>query len=163
MGEYASPVWRRSTHTGKVDVALNTSCRIITGCLKNTPVEKIYLLADVARRLVITNLKKSKQTNDKRHPMFGLDMPIFRLKSRKSFFKTSEILSEVSSFRRITLWRDQIADTSWGMEPAEQLPPGHQLEWQTWRTLNRMRVGVGRSKDNISRRGYLNDSDTKCR
>jgi len=76
-------------------VALNNSCRTITGCLKNTPVEKVYLLAGVAppnlRRLVITNLEKCKETNDKRHLMFGLDMPIFRLKSRKSFLKTSEI------------------------------------------------------------------------
>jgi len=26
-----------------------------------------------------------------------------------------------------------------------------------------MRAGVGRSKDNMSKWGYLNDSDTKCR
>lgn len=74
-----------------------------------------------------------------------------------------EILSEDPSLRRITLQRDQIVDISLGMEPAEQLPPGHQLEWQPWRTLNRIRVGVGRSKDNMSRWGYLNDSYTKCR
>lgn len=55
--------------------------------------------------------------------MFGIDMPIFRLKSRKIFLKASEILTEEPSLRRITLWRDQIVDTSWGMEPAEQLPP----------------------------------------
>lgn len=167
VGKYGCPVWGRSIHTGKVDVALNNSCRIITWCLKSTPVKKVYLLAGVAppniRRLVITNLETCKQTSDKRHLMFRLDMSIFRLKARKSFLKTSEILTEDPSLRKITLWRDQIVVTSWGMEPAEQLSPGHQLEWETWRTLNRMRVGVGRSKDNMSRWVYLNDSDTKCR
>lgn len=165
--EYACPAWGRSTHTKKVDTALNNSCRIITGCLKNTPVEKIYLLAGVAppyiRRRIATNLEKCKQINDKRHPMFGSDMPIFRLKSRKSFLKVSETLTEDPSLSRITMWKDQIAGISWGIEPVEQLPPGHQLEWQTWRTLNRMRVGVGRSKENMLKWGYLSDLDTKCR
>jgi hypothetical protein len=76
---------------------------------------------------------------------------------RKSY---SEILIEDLL---LTFWRDQIVDTSWGMEPAEQIPTDHQLEWKTWRTLNRMRVDVGRSKYNMSRWGYLNDSNTKRR
>lgn len=46
--EYACPVWGWSNHTEKVDVSLNNSCRIITGCFKNTPMEKVYLLTGVA-------------------------------------------------------------------------------------------------------------------
>lgn len=84
--------------------------------------------------------------------MFGSDVPIFRLKSRKSFLEVSEIRTEDPSLRRITtMCRDQVVDTSWGIEPAEQLPPDHQLEWQTWRILKRLRVGVGRSIDNMSK------------
>ena len=37
-GEYACPMWHRSAHHAQeVDVALNETCRIITGCLKPTP------------------------------------------------------------------------------------------------------------------------------
>ena len=35
--EYATPVWSRSSHTKKLDVSLNDTMRIITGCVKPTP------------------------------------------------------------------------------------------------------------------------------
>jgi hypothetical protein len=38
-------LWERSTHAKKIDTALNDACRIVTGCLKNTPIEKVNLLA----------------------------------------------------------------------------------------------------------------------
>jgi hypothetical protein len=28
----------------------------------------------------------------------------------------------------------------------EKLPPGYRCEWNTWKTLNRLRVGVARTK-----------------
>ena len=46
--EYASPVWKRSAHTYKVDPVLNDAYRSITGCLKPTNVENLYLLAGIA-------------------------------------------------------------------------------------------------------------------
>ena len=36
--EYCAPVWSRSPHVKKVDVAINSSLRTISGCLKPTPV-----------------------------------------------------------------------------------------------------------------------------
>ena len=36
--EYCAPVWSRSTHVKKVDVAINSSLQTISGCLKPTPV-----------------------------------------------------------------------------------------------------------------------------
>ena len=46
--EYACPVWERPAHAYKVDPALNEACRSITGCLKSTNVENLYLLAGIA-------------------------------------------------------------------------------------------------------------------
>ena len=42
--EYACPVWERSAHAKKLDPALNNACRCITGCLKPTDVNCLYLL-----------------------------------------------------------------------------------------------------------------------
>ncbi|KAJ3612124.1 hypothetical protein NHX12_020401 [Muraenolepis orangiensis] len=36
--EYCAPVWSRSPHVKKVDPIINNALRIITGCLKPTPV-----------------------------------------------------------------------------------------------------------------------------
>lgn len=89
--EYASPVWSRSAHTQLVDTALNDTCRIITGCLKPTPVGKLYPLAGIAppdvRRDVASSLERAKKGNDPRHPLhFHVPVPQ-RLKSRHSFIK----------------------------------------------------------------------------
>lgn len=35
--------------------------------------------------------------------------------------------------------------------PVEYFPVGHSLDWQAWRTLNILRTGVGRSKDNLKK------------
>ena len=43
--EYARAMWYKPAHARQVDVALNESCRIITGCLKPTPTEKVYYLS----------------------------------------------------------------------------------------------------------------------
>ncbi|KAK9744190.1 hypothetical protein QE152_g7997 [Popillia japonica] len=39
--EYAAPVWAASAHAKHVDVAINETARIVTGCLKPTPVNSL--------------------------------------------------------------------------------------------------------------------------
>ena len=39
--EVACSSWGRSRHTGHVDIALNDTCRIITGCLEATPIPSL--------------------------------------------------------------------------------------------------------------------------
>ena len=46
--EYACSSWSRSRHTGHVAIALNDTCRIISGCLKATPIPCLYVLAGIA-------------------------------------------------------------------------------------------------------------------
>ena len=51
--ENRCPAWRRSAHAKKVDMALNSSCRCISACLKRMPVEWMYLLTGTALPAVI--------------------------------------------------------------------------------------------------------------
>jgi hypothetical protein len=46
--EYACPVCNRSAHTNQVDTALNETCRIVTGCMKPTPLPNLYRAAGFA-------------------------------------------------------------------------------------------------------------------
>ena len=48
VAEYAAPVWARSTYEDILEPELNKACRVITGCLKPTYVEYLYLLAGIA-------------------------------------------------------------------------------------------------------------------
>lgn len=95
-GEYASSVWGRSVHTKQIDTIMNESCRLVTGCLKNTPLPKIYQLSGIAppniRREVAADWERTKAETDIRHPLHNQTIPSFRLKSRKfsKNYKTSE-------------------------------------------------------------------------
>ena len=69
--EYACPVWSRSCHTHKLDPILNETCRIVTGCIKTTPVHCLYALSGIAppdiRRAVTTQAERKKQAENNRH------------------------------------------------------------------------------------------------
>ena len=43
------------------------------------------------------------------------------------------------------------------MEPKEELPPGHEEGWSVWKSLNRLRTEVTRSRANLQKWGYLAD------
>jgi len=45
--EYCAPVWVRSAHTKKVDVELNSTMRIISGCVRSTKVQWLPVLSNI--------------------------------------------------------------------------------------------------------------------
>lgn len=71
-GEYASPVWNKSKHTKQVNTALNETCRVITGCLKSTPLKYIYVLVGITppriRRQVVASIKKNRTNHRPKAP-----------------------------------------------------------------------------------------------
>lgn len=160
--EYASPVWCRSSHAKTVDPALNEACRLVTGCLKPTPVEKVYCLAGIAppsvRREVAVNQERLKAESVEGHPLFGHQQTQPRLKSRKSFLQTSKPLDVSPEKARLSLWKSQ--HRGW-MEPREHLPAGYNEDWCIWRSLNRLRTGVGRAKSSLKLWGFSSE-DSKC-
>ena len=75
VAEYAAPVWARSSHAQKLNTELNIACRSITGCLKPTNVEDLYLLAGIAppdiRRDVCARVEKTKQETNEAHSLWS--------------------------------------------------------------------------------------------
>jgi len=167
-GEYAAPVWSRSTHAKKVDVPLNDACRIVTGCLRATPLNKIYLLAGIAppsvRRDVSADVERLRQESDVRHPLFGHEPPVARLKSRKSFLRGTTPLWGSGSHGRLVRWREWCADDAGNVRPGvdESLPPGGDASYGVWRALNRLRSGVGRCGVDMVRWGYGGCDRCEC-
>jgi len=45
--EYCAPVWCRSAHTRLIDPAINDALRIVTGCLRPTPVDNLPMFAGI--------------------------------------------------------------------------------------------------------------------
>jgi len=140
------PVWGRSTHTKQIDISLNETACIITGCLKPTPVEKLYPLAEIAPphigRQFASDIERTKQITDERHPIYNTQVEVFRLKSRKSFLKWTKKLVGNPQTARLKLWEVESKQ-----KVEEKLPLGHNNKWMVWKTQNRLRTGVGRSRE----------------
>jgi len=51
VAEHAFPAWCRSGQASKLDPALNSACRAITGCLKSANVEILYCLCGIVLRI----------------------------------------------------------------------------------------------------------------
>ena len=47
VAEYAAPVWVRSPQAQKLDTTPNSECKSVTGCLKPTNVEDLYLVLEM--------------------------------------------------------------------------------------------------------------------
>ncbi|CAH0383297.1 unnamed protein product [Bemisia tabaci] len=149
--EYAAPVWGRSTHAKQVDIAVNETARIATGCLKPTPTEELYPIIGIApppiRRQVAAEIERTKQKNDPRHPLHEHQRQRVRLKSRKSFIDCTEELSTTPKERRLNLWKNSVPHSK--IEPLEEGSLGLNLTFGTWKSLNRLRTAVTRCKSNL--------------
>ena len=165
--EYASPVWSRSSHASKIEPVLNAACRAISGCLRPTRVDDLYLCGIAPphiRRAVSSQLEKLKQENDPLHPLYEQDPARKRLKSRHSFLHSVEPLDGSARTRRLNLWSSHLQTTphKLSFSPKESLPPGSSEAWPTWSSLNRLRTGTGRCKSLMQKWGFNEDGQTTC-
>ena len=166
--EYACPVWERSTHAKKLDATLNETCRMITGCLKPTNTNSLPVLAGIApsdiRRAVASHTERTRQTTDERHPLNGHLGVVPRLKSRKSFIKCTEPINTTAKDVRMELGRERLEFLDdivhINISADEHLPAGAEYPWTTWKALSRLRTQVGRSRVNMSKWGYSNETET---
>ena len=87
--EYAAPVLAISPHVQKLITELNSACIAVTGCLKSTNVENLYLLAVIAssdiRKDVCARMKKTKQKINEAHSLYWKHPAERRPKSRNYF------------------------------------------------------------------------------
>ena len=168
--EYACPVWERSSHSRKLDPILNDSCRAITGCLKATNIDSLYVLSGIAppgiRRSVASSSERLRQSQDSRHPCYDVQPSQKRLKSRKSFLHTVQPLSDSPQMVRCRLWEERRSinhhHDKLSLPTKEQLPPGHKQDRLTWKSLNRLRTGMGRCKVNMRKWGYTENDNVNC-
>ena len=107
--EYAAPVWEISPHAKNLDPGLNQACRSVTGYLKPTNVEDLYLLSGIAppaiRRDVCTRVQGQKQSTRETHSLFCQIPATKRLKSRHCFLSSVQPANFPAKVIRCSEWR----------------------------------------------------------
>ena len=144
------------------------TCRMITGCLKPTNTNSLPVLAGIApsdiRRAVASRTERTRQTMDERHPLNGHLGVVPRLKSRRSFIKSTEPINMTAKATRLELCRERLepldASVHLNISADEHLPAGAENPLTTWKALNRLRTQVGRSRVNMLKWGFSNEQDT---
>ncbi|CAG7727135.1 unnamed protein product [Allacma fusca] len=157
--EYGCAAWGRSAHVKKIDVALNNTMRIVSGCLRPTSVKHLPRICGIAppgiRRCVAADVERTKKEQDPRHVMFNQKEVTPRLKSRRSFMKETHEMKVDPVEEREKRWSDLEKTTCY-----ENLANGHELPYVEWLTLNRIRAGCARTAVNLTRWGI--QDDVKC-
>ena len=179
--EYCAPVWCRSPHASKVDVAINNALRIVSGCLKPTPVSLLPVLAGIAppglrREAATLALAKKAQRHNWHilHNTTTTAAPPSRLKSRHPYNKAvQEMLNSTSEDLSREAWLAAAWKQEWESagpshihryirDPGGGAIGGDDLPRRQWTILNRLRTGVGRFGASMKKWGLADSAACEC-
>ena len=160
--EYCAPVWTQSVHTRGLDVPLNDAMRLVSGCIRSTPLIHLPFLSgiqppqvrrdNICRRLY----RKAARPNHLLHQfLFEKEAPR-RLSSRRPLRPYVENLEATGVAEPAVPERLKPYFKAWSSHP-----PGGNLPRKHWVQLNRLRSGAGRFAASMKVWG-IKDSDL-CR
>ena len=141
IADYAAPVY-----ADILDPEINKTCRTITGCLKPTYVEYLYLLAGIAppdiRRDVCARMERTKQIEQETHSLFG------HIPARRDFLTSVKPSYFPAKVVQCNEWQRSRDKSRLGMVNLNEEPAnGYESPWLTWRCLNILRTGYTCSKE----------------
>ena len=180
--EYCAPVWCRSAHTRLIDNVLNDALRIVTGCLRPTPMDHLPILSGIQpaelRQLGATLSLAHRGSLDPDHILYGLlsrssDTGQMRLRSRRPFAPASRNL--LDNLARLGIRASEWTNHKWKTEycvgafrlrvfvpGTSARSVGMGLPRATWVKLNRLRTGVGRFHSSMHKWGLAFSPNYEC-
>ena len=167
VAEYAASVLAISPYAQKLNTELNSACRAVTGCLKPTNIEDLYLLAGIAppdiRGDLCARMENTKQETNEAHSLYRQHPAERRLKSRNCFLRSVNPAELSHKIIRCNDWPRILQTTphTVTVNLSESLSRGYDSPWTTWRCLNRLRTGFACSKEQRQKSGYF-EGDATC-
>ena len=180
--EYCAPVWCRSAHIRLIDSVLNDALRIVTGCLRPTPTDYLFILAGMQpaelRRFGATLSLAYRGSLDPNHILYELlagspDGHRERLKSRRPFVPAARKL--LQDLTELDIRAAQWTDFKWSTEYSEcssdlrafiprtsTKPMGMGLPRSSWVKLNFLWASVGCFQSFLHKWGLAPTSNCEC-
>ena len=173
--EYCSPIWMQSAHTKKIDIALHDSMRLISGCIRSTPIDNLPILSgieppDIRRGKLSLRLHQRATATD--HLLHGkLVSGAFYKRRLKSRNPLSARHHGPAPETDADIWATNEWKRRWS-QSSQQLrayigeprphPAGCDLPRRDWVLLNRLRSGHGRFAAFMHRIGLANHGFCRC-
>ena len=180
--EYCAPVWCRSAHTRVINNVLNDALRIVTGCLRPTPMDHLTVLSGIQpaelRRLGATLSLAHRGFLGPDHTLYGLligssDTRQMRLRSRRPFVPAARNL--LDNLARLGIHASEWTNHKWKTEYCENAfrlrafvpetgsrPVGMGLSRVARFKLDRLRTGVGRFHSSMHKWGLAPSPNCEC-
>ena len=123
------------TSRPKLNTELNSACIAVTGCLKPTNVEDLYLPAGIAppdiRRDVCARMENTKQETNEVHSLYGQHPAERRLKSRNCFLSSVKPAELSPKIIRCNEWLRKLQTTPHKVivNLSESLARGYDSPW----------------------------------
>ena len=179
--EYCAPVWSRSAHTRLIDKPINDALRIVTGCLRPTPTDNLYVLAGIQpselrrKQAVLSLACRAQEPEHLLHNRLS-SLPYGghrQLKSRHPFVPAAlELLNDLN---KTNIGAAHWADYRWNMEwqgntsrlhqfiaDVSSSPSGMNFPRPAWVRLNRLRTGVGLFRSTMHKWGMAPTAACEC-
>ena len=179
--EYCAPVWCRSAQT-LIDSVLNDPLRIVTECLRPTPMDHLPVLSGIQpaelRRMEATLSLAHCGSLDPDHILYDLlsgssDTRQVRLRSRRSFVPAAQNL--LDNLGTLGIRASKWINYKWKTEYCENVsrlrafvpetgarPVGMSLPRVAWVRLNRLRTSVGRFHLSMHKWGLAPSPNCEC-
>ena len=178
--EYCALVWCRSAHTRLIDSVLNNALRIITGCLRPTPMDHLPILSGIQPgiRLEATLSLAHRGSLDPDHFLHSLlsgssDTRQARLRPRRPFVSTARNL--LDNLARLGIRASEWTNQKWKMEYCKNVsrlrtfvpgtgarPVGMGLPRAAWVKLNLLQIGVRRFHSFMHKWGHAPSPNCEC-
>ena len=179
--EYCAPAWCRSAHTRLIDKPIKDALRIVTGCLRPTPTDNLYVLAgiqpsELRRKKAVLSLACRAQEPE--HLLYDrLSSPAYaghrQLKSRHPFVPAAlELLNDLNEtdtsaahwadYRWNVEWQKSTSRLHQFIADVSSSPPGVNYPRPSWVRLNRLRTGVGLFRSTMYKWGMASSAACEC-
>ena len=119
------------------------------------------------RRTIGSRVERQRQTTQTSHQHYDNVPSAGRLKSRNCFIRTATPLDSSPNYTRLKMWNNQLIDAQATiklgvyLEAAEAMMPAvSDPQWFYWRSLNRLRTGIGRAKTTTMRWGCIDNTQS---